>query len=136
LSGDAVTEPFVRDGAVQLSLETSQLGGAAILRVAGELGATSVESLIAAAEDLLDGSLVVLVFDLHDLTGLEEAGVAAFDLLDDRARGCGTALRIIANRPDVLVPLLHGQARLDVRDTSGRLCAARPQECREVTSLE
>jgi anti-anti-sigma regulatory factor len=132
----AVSEPFLCNVESQLSLETSQLGGAAILRVAGELGTTSVGSLIATVEDLLDGSLVVLVVDLHDLTGLEEAGVAAFDQLDDRARGCGTALRIITNRPDVLSTLLRGQARLDVRDTSGRLCAPRPRECREASGLE
>lgn len=96
-----MSDPSFRDVASQLAWEASQPGGAAILRVAGEPGATSAESLIAAVDDLLDGSLAVLAVDMHDLAGLEEAGVAAFDQLDDRARRCGTTLRITANRPEV-----------------------------------
>ncbi len=103
-------------------LEVSQLGGAAILRVAGEFDTATAALLTAAVEELLAGDLAVLVVDLHDLTGLDDSGVTAFEALNDRARDRGTALRIIANNPAVLIPLMRGSAgRLDAWDTSGRL---------------
>lgn len=104
-----------------MDLQTTHLGGAAILRVAGQVGDDPAGLLGATIRTLLGGGLAVVVVDLHDLGELGEPAVATLRRLGADARERRTALRIIADNPAVLTPLLEsGSVDLDIWDTSGR----------------
>jgi anti-anti-sigma regulatory factor len=101
-------------------LEVQRLGGAAIVRVPRTPPA-SAHVLPAAVDELIGEGCTVLVVDLHDLEVLSPAGVAALRCAARAAALRDVWLRIIADSPGVVEPLLGrvDSDPLDVTDTSG-----------------
>jgi anti-anti-sigma factor len=102
-----------------LHLDVAHLGGAAILRLAGHLGAPGAAPLAGALGDLLDTGVAVVVIDLLDLDSVDDAGVLVLVAAAERARGRAAAVRILADAPRTLDALRADGAVLDVCDLTG-----------------
>lgn len=99
-------------------VEVQRLGGAAIVRLSRPPAAPA---LLATVDELIGEGCAVLVMDLHDLETLPPAGVLALLSASRAAARRDVWLRIIADAPGVVGPLLGcvDADELDVTDTSG-----------------
>jgi anti-sigma B factor antagonist len=98
---------------------TEQVGGVAVVRLAGELDMQTVPAATLELDNALQGKPAGLVVDLTGLTFLASAGLALLAAVSEKAEQASVTLRLAADSRVVLRPLqITGlDAGFDIRDS-------------------